>query len=95
MSPIRRFRAATPAEYLGRGRSIGAIVGRYANRIGGARVVLDGQSHALDANFLGRRMLHGDSEGTDTMLWLISALEPASVTLCLSLPDGLWAFRAA
>ena len=82
----------TPEDYLGRGRYLGAIVGRYANRISGARVVLDGQSHALDANFLGRHTLHGGREGADTLLWRIETLKPASVTLSLSLPDGHMGF---
>lgn len=82
----------TPEDYLGPGRYLGAIVGRYGNRIGGARMVLDGQSHALDANFLGRHTLHGGSQGTDTMVWRIETLQPASVTLSLTLPDGHMGF---
>lgn len=82
----------TPDAYLGPGLYLGAIVGRFANRIGGAGFLLDGRAHALDANFLGRHMLHGGTEGTHSQIWRIEALEASSVTLSLSLPDGHMGF---
>ena len=45
-------------DYAAHSPYFGAIVGRYANRIGGARFVLDGKTYLLDANE-GRNQLHG------------------------------------
>ena len=50
--------------YLVEGKSCGAIVGRFANRIGGASAFIGGAQRRLDANFLGRHTLHGGSDGT-------------------------------
>lgn len=41
---------------------LGAFVGRYANRIGGARLTLNGQPYALSAND-GANTLHGGTQG--------------------------------
>lgn len=46
----------------------GATIGRYANRIAGARFELDGESYILDANE-GANHIHGGSEGFDTYAW--------------------------
>jgi aldose 1-epimerase len=46
----------------------GAIVGRYANRIGGAQFMLDDQSYTLAANN-DENSLHGGIEGFDKKLW--------------------------
>lgn len=76
------------AGYLGPGRYFGAVVGRVANRIGGAAFTLDGQRYATDANFRARHTLHGGRRGTDLHLWTIADLTPAQVRLTLTLPDG-------
>lgn len=80
--------AEDPAAYLGRARYMGAIVGRYANRIGNARFVLDGAAHHTDRNFLGRHTLHGGSQGFDTKIWRIDEVAPDRVTLSHVSPDG-------
>ncbi|MDP5305860.1 aldose epimerase family protein [Paracoccus sp. 2205BS29-5] len=81
-----------PADYLAGGRYLGAIVGRFANRIGGARFRLDGRDHATDANFRARHTLHGGAEGCDLMLWHVEALASDRVSLRLELPDGHMGF---
>ncbi|TJZ90313.1 galactose mutarotase [Paracoccus gahaiensis] len=80
------------ADYLDRGRYLGAIVGRCANRIAGGRFRLEGQAHQVDLNFRDRHCLHGGSQGTDLQLWNIVDLTPASVTLRLVLEDGHMGF---
>lgn len=80
------------ATYLGPARYFGAIVGRFANRIGGAGFDLDGQNWQTDPNFLDRHTLHGGAEGMDVQIWDIGALDESSVTLTLCLPDGHMGF---
>ncbi|MFC0200232.1 aldose epimerase family protein [Paracoccus rhizosphaerae] len=80
------------ADYLDRGRFMGAIVGRVANRIGDACFRLDGTRYRTDRNFRGRHTLHGGSDGTDVQLWQVAAVAPDWVTMCLVLPDGHMGF---
>ncbi len=54
--------------YLGKHPYFGAIVGRVANRIGGARFKIDGKEYKLSAN-QGKDQLHGGFEGFDRKLW--------------------------
>ncbi|MCQ0972169.1 galactose mutarotase [Paracoccus sp. TK19116] len=70
----------------------GAIVGRFANRIGRARFRLDGMDFETDPNFRDRHTLHGGRDGTDRQVWAIQDLEPDRVTLALTLPDGHMGF---
>jgi aldose 1-epimerase len=54
--------------YLRGSPYFGAIVGRYANRIAGARFTLEGTSHRLAANDHGNA-LHGGVRGFDKVVW--------------------------
>jgi len=58
----------TPEEYAANPRYLGAIVGRYANRIANARFSLDGKTYQLAANN-GRNSLHGGVTGFDKRVW--------------------------
>ncbi|MEU9930266.1 aldose epimerase family protein [Streptomyces anulatus] len=69
-----------PAPYFG------AVVGRYANRIGGASFVLDGRTHRLTPNEGGTH-LHGGARGFDKRVWDAVAV-PDGVRLSLVSADG-------
>lgn len=66
---------------------LGAIVGRFGNRIGGARFSLDGREYVLPANE-GPNQLHGGPEGFDKKVWAVESQGADAVTLCLHSPDG-------
>ena len=55
-------------DYLSDRNFLGAIVGRYANRIANASFMLDDQKYDLPAND-GPNQLHGGAEGFDKALW--------------------------
>lgn len=74
-------------DYRNQDKYLGALVGRYANRIGGSRFVLDGREYPLRAND-GENHLHGGPEGFDKQVWQVKELTGSSVTLSLFSPDG-------
>lgn len=78
------------AGYLADPNYIGAVVGRYANRIAGGRFVLGGQSYSLAQNN-GQNSLHGGPRGFDKQLWSIEDVREGprgSVTLGYVSPAG-------
>jgi len=76
--------------YLGKHPYFGATVGRYANRIAGARFVLDGLEYSLTRNE-NENHIHGGAKGFDKVLWEVksasSGPEPTLVLHYLS-KDG-------
>ena len=74
--------------YLKHSPHFGAIAGRFANRIGGGRFVLDGKVIQLPLNQDGRHSLHGGGNGFGKRPWTILGHDAASVTLGLVSPDG-------
>jgi aldose 1-epimerase len=83
---IRRYEADSPF--------FGALVGRYANRVAGARFTLDGVSYPLTANN-GPNTLHGGPRGFDKRVWSAEELpDENGVRLWLVSPNGDEGFPA-
>lgn len=82
-------------DYLGPLQYAGAIVGRVANRIAGARAVIGGAEVQLDANEANGNCLHGGREGSGQMLWSVVEQGAGYVVLSLHMPDGHMGFPAA
>lgn len=69
---------------------LGAVVGRYANRIGNAAFMLDGVEYKLDGNDNGNH-LHGGFNGYDKRVWASESFEDekgAGVKFMLLSEDG-------
>lgn len=77
----------TPADYLTQPGYLGAIVGRYANRIAGAGFELDGRRIQLQANE-GEHQLHGGAGGFHRKLWEVVSHSDDRLELALNSPDG-------
>jgi len=78
------------APYLKGHPLFGATVGRFANRIGGAQFVLNGQTYRLAANN-GKNHIHGGRRGFDKQIWKaepFSTPSAAGVRLRYNSPDG-------
>jgi aldose 1-epimerase len=78
-------------DYIKSSPYFGSLVGRYANRVGGARFTLDGIQYALAANN-GPNSLHGGNVGFDKVVWTVAkaAVGPdgPALTLTYRSPDG-------
>ena len=70
----------------------GAIAGRVANRIGGARFTLDGREHRTATKPGEGHTLHGGPGGMGRRVWRVEEQAGDSVTLAITDPDGLNGF---
>ena len=77
----------TLEDYLAQDKYIGALIGRCANRIGGASFELNGAHYTLAAND-GSNHLHGGVLGFDKQLWTVDAAGDDFLALSLVSPDG-------
>ena len=78
------------ADYLAGHPLFGSIVGRFANRIGGARFTIDGKEYLLPANSAPNH-IHGGRTGFARRMWTarpLKAADSAGVELTLTSPDG-------
>ncbi|MET9183073.1 aldose epimerase family protein [Kitasatospora aureofaciens] len=81
------------AQILGPARHYGTVVGRYANRIDGSSVTIDGQNHPL-APTGGGMTIHGGPDGFAQRMWAAEPVE-GGVLLWLHSPDGDQGFPGA
>ncbi|MGV6485347.1 aldose epimerase family protein [Stenotrophomonas indicatrix] len=75
------------AAYVADTDNLGILVGRYGNRIAGARYEHAGVRHWLDANE-GRNHLHGGRHGFGRRLWTVLEQTPHRLVLALTSPAG-------
>ena len=80
----------TPAQYRDGSTFMGAIIGRWANRIRDARFVLDGIAYQVERNE-GANHLHGGSAGFHRQMWRADAAGDALV-MTLHSPAGAAGF---
>jgi aldose 1-epimerase len=73
-------------DYLKQDAHLGAIAGRYANRIANGRCEYQGESIEVDKNH-GEHCLHGGSEGFNRKNWQLGTL-PDGIRLLLKSADG-------
>jgi aldose 1-epimerase len=76
----------TLAPYVQDSPYFGALIGRYGNRIGKGRFLLDGREYRLAVND-GENHLHGGAPGFDKLLWQ-AAIEEGSLVLRYRSIDG-------
>ena len=74
--------------YLTHDKFLGALVGRYANRIGAARFTLNGKAYPLAANDNGVNHLHGGLDGFNRRVWTVESASENRLLLSLFSPDG-------
>ena len=72
-------------------RYLGAVVGRYANRIGHGEFTLDGKKYELYKND-NDNTLHGGEFGVDRVVWDVQSVSDTAIVLRVVLPDGLDGF---
>ncbi len=73
--------------YLQNAPFFGALIGRYANRIGNARFTLNGHLYQLDRNN-GENSLHGGARGFDKRVWTARELTDGGLELTYLSKDG-------
>ncbi|NLD39071.1 MAG: galactose mutarotase [Desulfatiglans sp.] len=77
-------------DYLGNNPFFGAVIGRYANRIGNAKFILEGKEYTLAKNNWANT-LHGGVKGFDKVLWdaePVTGKEGQSLKLTYMSKDG-------
>ena len=82
-------------DYTAYSPHLGAVPGRFANRIAGGRFSLDGQTYELPRNDHGVNCLHGGPHGFGKSPWQIKKRSDNAVTLTIHSPDGDAGFPGA
>lgn len=79
-------------DYLTTMRSYGVVIGPVVNRIANAKATLGGQELTFEANQNDTHSLHSGSNGAHRHIWTITEQSQTSVTMTLTLPDGMGGF---
>lgn len=74
------------ADYEKGDKYLGALIGRFGNRIGGGRFTLNGKEYVLNTNE-GKNHLHGGNVGFDKRVWNAEEVD-GSLRLTYHSPDG-------
>ena len=77
---------ASPQDYMADGPCMGKVPGRYANRIAGGRLEVEGKHYQLAVN-CGPNALHGGPTGFQNRIWDVETL-PDGVRFSRLSPDG-------
>ena len=75
------------SDYVARGGTMGAVLGRYGNRIGHGSIAIHGRRYALSRND-GEHTMHGGAGHFGTRQWRGAYDGPASIVLDLVSGDG-------
>jgi aldose 1-epimerase len=87
--------SARPLDDITQNAYMGAMVGRYTNRIANATLRLNGQNIALQKDPTKPHQLHGGPDGFNRRRWTILEQTSTAVTLNLLSPDGDQGFPGA
>lgn len=77
-----------PNDYIASTTYLGTVVGRNANRVGGATFTLNGRIHHLDPNDNGKNNLHSGFTPYKNRIWTVVSHAADSLCLALHSPDG-------
>ena len=78
----------TLEDYENGGDSVGATVGRVANRIGTGAFELNGKKYELTKNDNGENTLHGGTDFYNKRMWSVKEEDDTHVVFMLVSPDG-------
>lgn len=79
--------APTVEDYLVANRYLGMSIGRFANRIAGGRITIDGVTRSLDVNEPPNQ-LHGGTDGFHARVWNLAGNGNDWAEFTLTSPDG-------
>jgi len=75
-------------DFVADGQFMGAVIGRYANRISNQPIDINGSLHSLEKNENGHAHLHGGSSGIGTRYWALLSQASDEVTFSIRCKDG-------
>ena len=86
---------ADPWAYAQDRMALGAVCGRYANRLADARLTREGQVWDLDVNHPLGHCIHGGQGGLGVLDWQVTQHDEHAITLRCTTPDGHMGFPGA